>query len=105
MHIAAQKGDLRLINAFLNTSHNLNLDQIDSFGSTALANACKLGLNYEKCAIALLKAGSNPFYTQTGNTPLHFVSYLGSSRLVKQFLTHKDYQDLDRRDKSGMTAL
>nr|XP_036669842.1 DNA replication inhibitor plutonium isoform X2 [Drosophila suzukii] len=71
-----------------------NLEEVDSYGNTALLKACYLG-RFD-CARTLLEFGGNIFaMNYFGQNALTLASYAGHLPLVKELLRRRSYMDFN----------
>jgi len=71
-----------------------NLEEVDSYGNTALLKACYLGRL--DCARTLLEFGGNIFaMNYFGQNALTLASYAGHLPLVKELLRRRSYMDFN----------
>lgn len=62
-----------VVNSFLESAKNLNLDQVGHYGRTALCQACESGLDAH--ALMLVKAGADPdMPDDTGNSAVFYAA-------------------------------
>ncbi|KAH8270765.1 hypothetical protein KR018_000623, partial [Drosophila ironensis] len=72
-----------------------NLEELDSYGNTALLKACYLG-KFE-CARTLLEFGANIFAVNYfGQNCLTLATYAGHLGLVQELLCRRSYKDFNR---------
>ncbi|KAH8258256.1 hypothetical protein KR038_008758, partial [Drosophila bunnanda] len=84
---------LRIVCTMARDKHD-NLEQLDSYGNTALLKACFLG-RFE-CARTLLEFGGNIFaLNYFGQNALTLATYAGHLPLVQELLRRRSYKDFN----------
>ncbi|XP_070068563.1 DNA replication inhibitor plutonium [Drosophila takahashii] len=85
---------LRIVCTMARDGRQYNLEEVDSYGNTALLKACYLG-RFE-CARTLLEFGGNIFaINYFGQNALTLASYAGHLPLVKELLRWRTYKDFN----------
>ncbi|XP_016957450.1 DNA replication inhibitor plutonium [Drosophila biarmipes] len=85
---------LRIVCTMARDGRQYNLEEVDSYGNTALLKACYLG-RFD-CARTLLEFGGNIFaINYFGQNALTLASYAGHLPLVKELLRRRSYMDFN----------
>ncbi|XP_052840707.1 DNA replication inhibitor plutonium [Drosophila gunungcola] len=85
---------LRIICSKARDGKQYSLEEVDSYGNTALLKACYLGRI--ECALTLLDFGGNIYaINYFGQNALTLASYSGHLPLVKELLRRRSYKDFN----------
>ncbi|XP_016986110.1 DNA replication inhibitor plutonium [Drosophila rhopaloa] len=85
---------LRIVCTMARDGKPNSLEELDSYGNTALLKACYLG-RFE-CAHTLLEFGGNIYaMNYFGQNALTLASYSGHLHLVKELLRRRSYEDFN----------